>query len=370
MTVLVTGASGLLGSAVALELARHMRVAHLDWRPGSADQRQAAPEVLRVEADIGDPEALSRAFKRIQAAFGQLDFVVHLAAFYHFGIDERPEYDRINREGTRNVWACAQEAGVRRLIFASSLAVMKPPTPGVCLNESTPSNAPMPYARSKADSEVFLKERAEVLPATIVRIGGIFTDWCELPPLYGLFRRWTKRGTMARCIPGKGTSSIPYLHRRDLARLFLRTIECHEDCAGCETFLGCQDGDVAHHALMAKLREIAGFTRNAPIHIPVWMARIGLRLEHLLGRVTGRHPVEQPWMLDYVDRPMPADTSQTRAKLKWAPSPELGLMERLPVMVRHFQEERELWEERNRRRNAAKYEFYFELGEMPTKVPW
>jgi len=42
-----------------------------------------------------------------------------------------------------------------------------------------------------------------------MRIGGVFSDWCELPPLYSLIRMWSRRGPIGRCIPGVAKRASP-----------------------------------------------------------------------------------------------------------------------------------------------------------------
>jgi hypothetical protein len=64
---------------------------------------------------------------------------------------------------------------------------------------------------------------------------------------------------------------------------------------------------------------------------------------------------------------MPANTKFTRRVLGWEPNPELGLLKRLPILMRHYQQNRQLWEERNQRRNAARYEYYTEHADLPTR---
>ena len=62
-------------------------------------------------------------------------------------------------------------------------------------------------------------------------------------------------------------------------------------------------------------------------------------------------------MMDYVDTPLVVDTAYTRQKLRWSPGPELSVLKRMPVLVRRFNEDRNIWERRNVRRNEGRYEY-------------
>jgi len=101
--VLVTGMSGRIGSAVRKRLEGKYELFALNRRP--------VPGITTCQADIADMEA-------IRPAFEGMDAVVHLAAGF-----EREGLDRLlqsNINGTYNVFECAYQAGVKRVLYASS----------------------------------------------------------------------------------------------------------------------------------------------------------------------------------------------------------------------------------------------------------
>ena len=100
--IVVTGAAGFLGSAITVDLARHYRVVALDRRKPSGDLLDSAPGAVWYQADIADPGAVASIFRRTKGSLGRIDFVLHFAAFYHFGTRWHVEYERTNVGGTRN----------------------------------------------------------------------------------------------------------------------------------------------------------------------------------------------------------------------------------------------------------------------------
>ena len=72
-----------------------------------------------------------------------------------------------------------------------------------------------------------LAKQADALPGIVLRVAGAFSDWCELPPLYSLIKRWSGRGPSSRLVPGRGSSGFPYIHRDDVVRSVIRCVECH-----------------------------------------------------------------------------------------------------------------------------------------------
>ncbi len=108
MNILITGMSGLIGRALASALEHEHTL--------TAFNRSSLPGARAFAADLSDQAALARAVE------GQ-DVVVHLAA--KAGEDYSwEELRNTNIEGTRNVFHAATEAGVPRVVFASSGATV------------------------------------------------------------------------------------------------------------------------------------------------------------------------------------------------------------------------------------------------------
>lgn len=146
--VLVTGASGFLGRAVAAELvgAGH-EVRTLQRRPSRVD---GATDVL---GSITEPDHVARA---IEGAEG----VIHLAAKVSLAGDARA-FHAVNVEGTRIVLAAADAAAVSRLVHVSSPSVAHAGSAlaGVGADPASPERASGAYARTKATAELLALAR-------------------------------------------------------------------------------------------------------------------------------------------------------------------------------------------------------------------
>lgn len=353
-TLLLTGSSGFLGSALAIALAKDYRVVAVDQREPGPALRWATPGVRFERADIGDQSAVQRVFRDTLKDFGTLDFVVHFAAFYHFDLNRRPEYLHTNVEGTRHVVAAAADAGAKRLIFASSIGALALPPAGAAVDEKSPIGSVIPYGWSKGEGEAIVTAAADRLPAAIVRIGAVFSDWCELPLLWSLMKRWGGQGLASRVMPGRGATAFPFIHRDDLARLVMKTLQRSDGLPKLETLLASQHGAVTHQEIFDKLQELTGHRQQA-IHMPVPLARLGVRALRAASAIAGETPYERPWMLDYVDQALCADTTHTRKALDWDCAPDFDLLRRFPVLFEHFQRDRANWEIRNARRTQGAY---------------
>ena len=146
--VFVTGGTGFVGDRlVAALLARGRSVRGLA-RPTS--ERPAAAERLEwVTGDILDRDSLRRGLTGCTEVF-------HLAAYAKNWAKDPSLFFRLNVEGARNVFEVAAEAGVRRIVYTSTVVVFGPTPRGVVGNEEMPRATPRfltEYEESKAVAE-------------------------------------------------------------------------------------------------------------------------------------------------------------------------------------------------------------------------
>jgi nucleoside-diphosphate-sugar epimerase len=356
--IIVTGSSGFLGSAICVDLSRTHTIIGMDCRRPSSALEHAASRARWYTIDIADSEGVDTLFDHVNRRHGRVDFVLHMAAFYHFGQRWRPEDERVNVRGLRNVLDAAARVGTKRFIFAGSIASLAPPPPGGILTEASTPVAATAYTRSKTVGESLLAQYRDRLPAIALRIGGVFSDWCELPPLYSLMRLWCRPGPMGRVIPGRGRTGFPFIHRQDLVDVVCAIIERNDHLAPFDILFAAPSGCTMHNALFGGVhRACRPHLPLRPIHISPALARWFLMLKNGLKVILGRKRYERRWMMDYVDTPLVVDTAATQEKLKWSPEPRRSIENRLPVLVQHLLADPARWERRNIRRNEGRYEY-------------
>lgn len=158
MKALVTGASGFVGTALCAELlARGHAIRAAVRRPTPLGAGLDAV----IVADAG-PEA------DWSAGLRGIDVVFHLAAHVHARSDDSRRVNAINVDGTRALAEQAARAGVRRMVFVSSIKVLG--DEGVVTDRSAPAPAG-PYAASKLAAERALRtiEKETGLEVVVVR---------------------------------------------------------------------------------------------------------------------------------------------------------------------------------------------------------
>lgn len=297
-TVLVTGANGLVGQSLCRTLAARGFAVQAAVR-----QPQAFLPIAGVSAvqapDLANPQA--------RWLLDQVDVVIHAAARVHVmnpALDELERFLAVNRDGTvRLAHACAQ-AGVKRLVFLSTIKVngefTEPGHPFVATDRVAPTD---PYALSKFEAEQGLQSLAGQtgLQVTIVR-----------PPLvYGpgakgnleLLERAVRKGVP---LPIGALD----LNRRSLVSLsnlvdLVRVCATHPNAAG-KVFLVSDGVDLSTLGLA---REIA-----KACAVPLKSVRVPVSLLGLAARMLGKQE-----MMRRLTENLQVDIRLTRQTLGWMP---------------------------------------------------
>lgn len=117
MKAFVTGGTGFVGGALVRRLVQAGHRVRVLVRATSDTRQLAGLPVERVVGDLADEEALRRGVEGCA-------WVFHVAALYSFWGHPRQAFYATNVEGTRRVLQAAQEAGVRRVVYTSSIAAL------------------------------------------------------------------------------------------------------------------------------------------------------------------------------------------------------------------------------------------------------
>ncbi|MCW5770754.1 MAG: NAD-dependent epimerase/dehydratase family protein [Rhodospirillaceae bacterium] len=163
--VLVTGATGFVGAAVARRLLSEGAQLRFLVRAGSDTRNIDGLPGERAVGDLGDPASLARAVAGCEAVF-------HVAADYRLWVPRPAEIYRANVDGSAALVRAAAKAGVGRIVYCSSVAVLGTDKSGRPADEDTPvALADMigHYKRSKFLAEEAVRDlAAKGAPVVIV----------------------------------------------------------------------------------------------------------------------------------------------------------------------------------------------------------
>ena len=344
--LIVTGASGFVGRHLLEDLKDDYRIFAIARRSQRECGAPVHSNIAWMQVDIGDVDGLTRTFREIASA-GGAKFLIHLAGYYDYALENRPEYKRTNIDGTRNVLELSRQLDLTRFVFASSVAACHFPRREGPITEATPPDGRHIYAWSKREGERIVREEFPSLRSCIVRFGAVYSDWCEYPPLYVFLTTWLGRSWKRRILAGRGESAIPYIHIRDVVTFFRHFLTGDEGIGPRQVLVACTTGCTSHRTLFELATRSFLGAHKRPLLMPASMCGAGMVMMTGLGRVTGRMPFERPWMYRYIDRKMDVDGSHTRALLGWSPSARYHIERRLPFMIERMKSEPVEWHARN-----------------------
>lgn len=282
MTVLVTGATGFLGSSVARALVQDGHSVRCLVRAGSDRSNLDGLAIDYALGDVTDLESVRR-------AVAGCDQVIHLAAIYASWMkDYRPMY-RVNVNGTHKVLTACREAQVKKVVHVSSVAALgahsapgKPPADeSVAFNLS---NAGAHYFIAKYQSEqVALDFASKGLPLTIVNPSVILGPNDRTPTPSGQLILNVLKGKL----PGYIRGGMNLVDVRDCARGTVNALE--RGRPGEKYILG--NRNVTMKEFFDLIVRVAGYGKSPAIRFPVFMAVQSGYAEELLAWITGKPPL-------------------------------------------------------------------------------
>ena len=312
LTVAVTGPTGEIGLPLLEELERDGRVgavrgmARRPFDPAGEGWKKVAYR----RGDILDRASLDE-------LFAGADVAVHLA-FAIFG--GREETRRVNLEGSRNVFEAAVEAGVERLVYASSVAAygFHPDNPQP-LTEDVPTRGSESfyYSAQKAELEAMLDDvlagsgvdahvfrpcivagpRATLLIEKVV-------DGARLGDPLPVLRRGLGRLPLPRPLLPDGGAPIQLVHHDDVARAMAAAI-AGEGAPGAYNLAG--EGEIV-------IGDVARALGWHTVPLPGAAVALGTRLASRFGRLSP----QLEWATA-LRTPVLMDTSKARRELGWTP---------------------------------------------------
>ncbi|TKG96951.1 NAD(P)-dependent oxidoreductase [Puteibacter caeruleilacunae] len=173
--ILVTGASGFIGSFLVEEGLRRKFDVYATIRKGSNLQYLSDPKIHLLEIDFSDQTKLVNTWNKLKKEIPRFDYIIHNAGITA-EIDAE-EFDRVNHRYTRNLYLSLIAADFipEKLILVSSLAAMGP---GNAENMKAIDSLQLPqpltaYGRSKLAAEEVLRKGKQI-PYLIFRPTGVY----------------------------------------------------------------------------------------------------------------------------------------------------------------------------------------------------
>lgn len=340
--VLVTGSSGLIGSALSAELAQSFHVIGLDIE-GPDDERRSGDW---IRCDFTDEASVAEALRQVrERSAGRLASVVHLAAYYDFSGRPSELYEELTVRGTERLLRSLQGFEVGQFVFSSTILVLKPTKLGELLDEDSPLEAEWDYPESKLRAEAVIRREHGSIPFVLLRIAGVYDEDGHSPPITQHIRRIREKTAESYFFPGDIRSGQSYIHLDDLVRAVRRVVENREALGPEEIFLLAERDVMSYEELQDEIGQLLHGEEWPTVRIPKMAAKFGAWLK---GRISSRErkPFIQPWMIDLADDSYPVEIERARERLGW--EPRHRLRDTLPEMIRRLKADPRSWYEENK----------------------
>ncbi len=338
----MTGAGGLIGRHLRFSLNDQFRFWCIDKRPVNDMYNGDVVDVL----DIGGLATFADAWESHPEITANLHAVIHLAAYYDFTNEPNPAYQRVN-DGLEHLLTLMSKDAPRNclLISSGSMAALAPVLPGQLQSETSPRAGLWEYPHSKLQAETLLDQTTIKQPIVQLILAAVYTDWCELVPLFNWIEISASDGFEKYFYPGPPTRGLTYCHIEDVVRAFAMTIQKFgaggELIQQAESELAAKwaknspevsmEGGVREKFLIGQsqpmtYREIhalacAAFWGKAItlMPLPPELVTIGAWGMELVARIRKKPRFIKPWMIKFAGEHFSFDLTCVRTRLGWVP---------------------------------------------------
>lgn len=336
--VLITGSSGLIGSALGLALNRTCHVVGFDNEgpPHPPDSFEW------LSVDLTSDQSVQNAFHILETREGKrIDSVFHFAAYYSFSGEESELYEKVTVRGTKRLLHELERFDVGQFVFSSSMLVHKPTAPGEVISEVSPVEGTWAYPNSKIEVEEMLAKSDLKFPVVIMRVAGVYNDFCHSIPIAHQIERTYEKQLTSILYPGDVKVGQSFLHLDDLIDSCIAVFEKRNELPDPFTVLIGEEEAASYGDIQEAITQ-ALYNEHALIEsIPKPIAKAGAWIQDKMGDT-----FIKPWMIDRVDDNYALDISRAKIFLDW--KPKHRVLDTIPVMIKHLKEDPESWYKMNK----------------------
>jgi nucleoside-diphosphate-sugar epimerase/uncharacterized membrane protein len=344
--VVITGAAGAIGSAVAAALAD-------DYRIVGIDRDCAKAEFDCIEVDLTDASSIDSALGDLRRRCGdRIAAVLHLAAYFDFTGEPNPLYEAVNVDGTTRLLQALQAFDVEQFLYASTMLVHRACAPGERIDEDTPLEPKWAYPESKARAEQAIAEHHGRLPYVLLRFAGLYDDHSAVPTLTQQIARIYARDFTSHVYAGDMAAGQSMVHREDLIDAIRRSIDRRAELPSGTALLVGEPDAMGYGELQDALGTlIHGESDWATLRMPAPLAKAGAWLQSAAEPLIpdaidhGEKPFIQPFMIDMASDHYALDIGRARRLLGWQPRHRLART--LPKLVAALKRDPRGWYREN-----------------------
>ncbi|MGD8862028.1 MAG: NAD(P)-dependent oxidoreductase [Myxococcales bacterium] len=329
--VVVTGCAGLIGSRVMERMSNDYRVVGFDVK--RPDELPDGAEF--VECDLTDDGGTRDALQQVRETYGdRIASVVHLAAYYDFSGEPSDMYRKLTYGGTRRMLEGLQDFQVEQFLYSSTLLVMAPSKDGKPIHEQGETEATWAYPEWKLKTEQLIGDKRGDIPATILRIAGVYDELGRSPAITEHVKRIYEKDFTSFFFPGDKERGQAFVHIDDTIEAIAHAVHRRKQLGGEEVFLIAEPEPVPYETLQNVIGDRIHGKQWPTIRIPKPVAKAGAWAQEKIADKLApgdEEPFIKPFMVDIADADYPVAIDRARERLNWAPRHRLAQM--LPRIV-------------------------------------
>ncbi len=304
--ILVTGAAGHLGNVLVRELLEDGKKVRALVLPGEDTTSLEGMDIDIVEGDVLDESSLDVAMQGI-------DIVFHMAGIISIMPGQDELMRRVNVQGTKTVVRAAMRAGVKRLVYTSSIHALSRDWKGK-IDEQVPFDPHNPageYDRTKAEASIIVLDAVKqgfdaviVCPTGVIgphdyrgsEMGELLRNFMEIKPHFMI------------------EGAFDFVDVRDVARGHIRAAE--RGRMG-EVYI-LSGWNIKFNQLKQMVQDFIG--RHSPnIDVPQWAVKIAARVAPLYYKISRQTPKFTEYAMETVQSNSDVSCDKARRELGYSP---------------------------------------------------
>ena len=310
MKIFVSGATGFIGSRLALRLANNGHQVHALYRDEHKTAIIQHPNIKLFKGDILDFESLIKPVEGCSQVY-------HTAAFACVWNKDPSLIYRQNIEGTMNVVRAGIISGVERIVCTSTAGVLGPSSPVEMVDENTPR--PLKYFIDYESSKMMMETILRTLSLTGTEVVIVNPSRVYGPGILSESNGITRiiqdyiNGKW-RIIPGNGKSIGNYVFVEDVVTGHIQAME--KGKSGERYVLG--GTNMTFNELFRVLAELTG-KRYFMIHLPLAIMQMISGIMLLIARISGRAPLITPALVRKYNHNWNLSSAKAEKELNYRP---------------------------------------------------
>ena len=324
--IIVTGSCGRIGTQVVKRLGEKYSIVGFELLKAI----YASEKEELVPVDLSSDESVHQAFTHIRHFYGnRISAVIHLAAYYSFAEQHSDLYDKITVQGTERLLNALKGFEVEQFVFTSTMLVHAPTKPCCPITEDSPVIPKWDYPISKVKTEKVIHELRGKTPTVILRVAGVYDDFCHSIPISHQIQRIYEKQLEAHLFAGDFCHGASFVHMDDLIDSIALAVEKRHELPPETVLLIGEPETMSYDALQREISCLLFGKEMETYSVPKMIAKIGAWVQCLNPFIP--KPFIRPWMINLADDHYELNIDRAKKLLGWAP--KHSIQKTLPKMI-------------------------------------